>query len=135
MHIQPASQPDRQTDRQGYTDLWGHKLRHEKHVVQKGSVVSRGLAVVDARHHPPVDRFVFRTAVADKTATQFEACMSIQTPRRGERDGEWAREVIYAEPKSLNLHFRITVFTVGCSGGCKYVISITTYTTAQLVSH
>ena len=52
-----------------------------------------------------------------------------------ERGGERAREVIYAEPKSLNLHFRITVFTVGCSGGCKYAVSITMYTTAQLVSH
>ena len=35
--------------------LWRHQLRHEENVVQKGSVVASGFAVVYPRHHPAIN--------------------------------------------------------------------------------
>ena len=48
--------------------LGPHHLGHEEDVVQIGCVIAGGFVIVNSGHHPPVDRFVLRPIVADKTA-------------------------------------------------------------------
>ena len=65
--------------------LGGHHLGHEKHIVQKGSIVAAGLAIVNPSHHPSINRFVLGTAVANKAAGQFETFMCCGLQSRGAR--------------------------------------------------